>query len=321
MEPSSFRAGNPPAHRLRKTDRQFTKELSSPNDGNTLRPVGQEMEPSSSRAGSLSAHRLQRAQSRAFTKELSPPNGGNTMRSVGQEMARMEAHLRTLCADLKALENENASLRGQIRNCIHHMPEAGVHLDISSSEPAGVDVERKAFSMQEAAMEKLNSVSPGHYFEVDALLASVESGAIAPLRGQWLVALHESGGRLERRQDLPAEAFWTADELRQVATMLGDNFGLLFVAVSYRWLESSHPDPEGFHLSIIATVAKLYLGEAGKRGFPPDFKSQLAAACKLVGVSPDFAVFWVSFGGPRLLSFPPTLEPERPLTHADAALV
>ena len=83
--------------------------------------------------------------------------------------------------------------------------------------------------------------------------------------------------------------------------MLGVNFGLLFVAVSYRWLESNHPDPDSFHLAIIATVAKLYLGEAGKRGFPPDFKSQLAAACKLVGVIPDFAVFWVRHREPRTI--------------------
>ena len=38
------------------------------------------------------------------------------------------------------------------------------------------------------------------YFDVDALLDSVESGAIAPLRGSWVVKLHEEGGRLKRRK-------------------------------------------------------------------------------------------------------------------------
>ena len=50
----------------------------------------------------------------------------------------------------------------------------------------------------------------------EALLDSVASGAIAPLRGSWLVALQASGGRLARRQDLPSEAFFSAGELRRL---------------------------------------------------------------------------------------------------------
>ena len=52
------------------------------------------------------------------------------------------------------------------------------------------------------------------YREFEALLASVESGAVAPLRGSALLTLYEQGGRLLRRQELPREAFWTAAELR-----------------------------------------------------------------------------------------------------------
>ena len=63
---------------------------------------------------------------------------------------------------------------------------------------------------------------PSKYFTVDALLESVEIGAIAPLRGRWLFDLHRRGGRLVRRQELPAEAFWTAAELREVAMKLGE---------------------------------------------------------------------------------------------------
>ena len=70
------------------------------------------------------------------------------------------------------------------------------------------------------------------YFDVDALLDSVESGAIAPLKGRWLVQLHKDGGKLRRRQDLPAEASWSAAELRELAAALGDDFGVLFVALS-----------------------------------------------------------------------------------------
>ena len=38
-----------------------------------------------------------------------------------------------------------------------------------------------------------------------------------------------------------------------------DGFGELFVALSYRWLSAGCPDPDAFHLGIVAEVARLYL--------------------------------------------------------------
>ena len=58
-------------------------------------------------------------------------------------------------------------------------------------------------------------------------------------------------------QDLPPEAFFTVDELRKLVAALGNDWGLLFVAISYRWLTATHPDPDAFHLSIIAKVANF----------------------------------------------------------------
>lgn len=57
---------------------------------------------------------------------------------------------------------------------------------------------------------------PRRFFEATALLESVESGAIAPLRGRWLVAMHARGERLKRRQELPSEALFSAAELRHL---------------------------------------------------------------------------------------------------------
>ena len=100
------------------------------------------------------------------------------------------------------------------------------------------------------------------HFGPEALLASVESGAIAALRGSEVVALHKRGGRLRRRQDLPPEAFFPAAELRRLVEALGEDwFGRLFVALSYRWLAAAQPDAEGFHLGIVAAVAQLQLEE------------------------------------------------------------
>jgi hypothetical protein len=70
------------------------------------------------------------------------------------------------------------------------------------------------------------------HFGPEALLKSVESGAIAPLRGRWVVDLDANDGRLKRRQDLPPEAFFPADELRRLTEALGDDYGLLFAGLS-----------------------------------------------------------------------------------------
>ena len=127
------------------------------------------------------------------------------------------------------------------------------------------------------------------YFTLDGLLEPVESGAIAAIKGSWLVAQHQRGGVLARRQDLPPEAFWTADELRSLAERLGDDYGYLFVALSYRWLSREHPDPNGFHLRIVASVLRMYLGGGGTQGvrgdprYPAD-KSPLSWAFKKAGL-------------------------------------
>ena len=95
------------------------------------------------------------------------------------------------------------------------------------------------------------SASP--FFTAEGLVASVASGAIALLRGRWIVKLCKRGGRLERRQDLPPEAFLHVDELRRLIAALGDDWGLLLVAISYRWLTKEHPDPDRFPLPPITT--------------------------------------------------------------------
>lgn len=135
------------------------------------------------------------------------------------------------------------------------------------------------------------------YYDELSLLESVDSGAIAPLRGRWLVEHHKGGGRLLPRRDLPPEAFWSAEELRWLAVKLGDDFGDLFVSVSARWLTADHPDPDGFHLAAIAGVAALYLNMSGGKslGGPLAFPSSLTATFKAHGLrasATDFALFW-----------------------------
>ena len=132
------------------------------------------------------------------------------------------------------------------------------------------------------------------FFDPDALLESIANGSIALMRGRWLVAHAEGGGKLMRRQDLPPEAFFSVDELRKLVAALGDDWGLLFVAISYRWLTAMHPDPDAFHLKIIAKVAKLYL-KAEKKYLGTFSCSPLVDAFERAGYrrdEADFGLMW-----------------------------
>ena len=111
-----------------------------------------------------------------------------------------------------------------------------------------------------AALLRLSTLDAGKLTGLDALLDSVASEAVAPLRGSWLTKLHACGGTLQRRQELPAEAFWSKTELRRAAHALGPDYGLLFVSVSSRWLSYEQADPHGFHLATLAQVCALQLG-------------------------------------------------------------
>ena len=99
----------------------------------------------------------------------------------------------------------------------------GCHADTAGRTP-----------LQTTIPQAVQLLDNDRYFTPAALVASVASGAVALLRGRWLVELQRSGGRLERRQDLPAEAFLDVEELRRLIAALGDDWGLLLVAISYR---------------------------------------------------------------------------------------
>ena len=153
-------------------------------------------------------------------------------------------------------------------------------------------------------LERINSRSDASssssaYFSWRALLASVESGSVAPLRGSFIIKLYRSGGnqRIARRQDLPIEAFWTSAELHDVVSKLEASgaapaeIGAIFVALSYCWLGEHEPDGERFHLRYVATMADAYVQHLHSKIF-----------ATLAPLQADFALFWdfaVLFQSPR----------------------
>ena len=118
---------------------------------------------------------------------------------------------------------------------LFHLLELGQEYETISDMFARFDTDNDGLiSRQEFVdgFERYQAFCRPPHFGPEALLASVESGAIAPLRGSWLVDLEARGGRVQRRQDLPPEAFFPADELRRLTEALGDDYGLLYVGLS-----------------------------------------------------------------------------------------
>ena len=119
-----------------------------------------------------------------------------------------------------------------VRPSVAHQAEAAPEAMTTTAAAAATNESRAAIGRVQHACEQ-----PHRLFTVEALLESVSSGAVAPLRGSYLIGLHRAGGRLQRRQELPESAFFPTDELRRLAHALGDNAGLAFVAFSARWLD------------------------------------------------------------------------------------
>lgn len=134
------------------------------------------------------------------------------------------------------------------------------------------------------------------YFEVYALLESVCSGAVGALRGSYVVSLNRAKKNISRRQDLPAEAFWQPAELQKMHEELVAKFGkeeaaqrfcMLFVALSYRWLQKGNPDPDRYHLSAVAGAARMYIESKEADSLQAQVFVPLKRAKDV-----DFALFW-----------------------------
>ena len=118
---------------------------------------------------------------------------------------------------------------------LFHLLELGQEYETISDMFARLDADNDgSISRQEFVdgFERYQAFCRPPHFGPEALLASVECGAIAPLRGRWLVDWEARNGRVQRCQDLPPEAFFPADELRQLTKKLGDDYGLLFAGLS-----------------------------------------------------------------------------------------
>ena len=106
------------------------------------------------------------------------------------------------------------------------------------------------------------------YTEPDSIWMALKTGSVRLLKLTWVVSLSKANGILGRRQDLPEEAFISIKELQQLwlasgrrdGPNTGNSDGILpIIAISFCWLTSAHPDPEGKQLKTIAAVLEAEL--------------------------------------------------------------
>ena len=83
-------------------------------------------------------------------------------------------------------------------------------------------------------------------WQLKAIYDATENDAIAWVSVGYLMSIADAGGVLQRRQDIPRDAFLTVEEVKNQA---------LYV-LQYRWLSQTHPDPEGFYLKQLVEVLK-----------------------------------------------------------------
>ena len=148
---------------------------------------------------------------------------------------------------------------------------------------------------------------------VEGLLHTIESGAIAPLRGSYLQKLWQKkqdgcpvqDWRVACRQELPSDAFWTHGQLRELYDMLcekhGNNRALatqlfceVFHAVSARRLSEKHADPEGFHLDVLGPMVERRMKEefcVQPNGTSTTLFGRVFTGLR-VGIPCDIAVYW-----------------------------
>ncbi|CAK9070046.1 unnamed protein product [Durusdinium trenchii] len=111
----------------------------------------------------------------------------------------------------------------------------------------------------------------GSYKSCKLLAKSLADGDAVLVWGSWLVKLAQghpscnasaSAARsvLPRRQNLPAEALCSIDEIRK---------GTPLLAVSYCWATATHPDPEASQLNLLGQLLDRWLSWRQRRSDPP----------------------------------------------------
>ena len=128
-------------------------------------------------------------------------------------------------------------------------------------------------------IEEDTSAEAKDYFTWRGFERCLQDRSVKIVKGSWLLALKDKGARVERRQELPEESFWTPeDALNEIRTRAeteqADQTESKFLFVlSYRWLQRGHPDPHCHHLTTVCKILSLAKAAFGDIGLFWDFLS------------------------------------------------
>ena len=150
---------------------------------------------------------LEEAFSAALNASLQAAPGA----SSAQTLRAIAAHLKTQADVLRQQESGRGSAQEEPARTI--------------GGAGAVAPQAQATSTASNEVQHATDDSFAKYDDYEELLRTVESGAIAPLKGSYVLKLYESGGRIKRRQEMPPEAFWTAAELRAIVEAARRHFG------------------------------------------------------------------------------------------------
>eukprot|EP00930_Biecheleria_cincta_P021265 TRINITY_DN157_c0_g1_i1.p1 TRINITY_DN157_c0_g1~~TRINITY_DN157_c0_g1_i1.p1 ORF type:complete len:590 (+),score=59.31 TRINITY_DN157_c0_g1_i1:70-1839(+) len=99
------------------------------------------------------------------------------------------------------------------------------------------------------------------YTNVNSIWEVLRGGDVVLIKGLWLLELGLSHGVLPCRQELPSEAIWDIEELKQQFHKPNPLFGKpLIVAISHCWHSVEHPDPQGSQLQDLCPFIAVYEG-------------------------------------------------------------
>mmetsp|Transcript_131052 Transcript_131052/g.238377 ORF Transcript_131052/g.238377 Transcript_131052/m.238377 type:complete len:411 (+) Transcript_131052:91-1323(+) len=116
-------------------------------------------------------------------------------------------------------------------------------------------VRKRGVSSHNLLMPPMPKISRDRYYSIRSLHDALRGEDTILIKGSWLHRQWQRCQPLVRRQELPAEAIWSVDELVDRA----DRGDVIYVSVSYCWLTRDHPDPCGKQLGLLGRVVAQFL--------------------------------------------------------------
>ena len=109
--------------------------------------------------------------------------------------------------------------------------------------------------------------APTRYMTPHAIWVALLTGHVKLLRASYLIKLALERGVLRRRQELPAEAFISAEELERLYGEGNEDGVLPIISISFCWDTAPHPDPRGVQLATVAAALTREMPKYAKLGF------------------------------------------------------